>query len=96
MSESSDKRRKIYVDCPKGESKTCIINVPGYSLDEWKILRDFGSNYIKSRLTKYRGNDTVPINKFNRHKENNDIVNSAVNEILLHETEKLIAVKKAP
>ena len=30
MSESTGKRRKIYVDHPKGESKTCLIHGPGY------------------------------------------------------------------
>ena len=29
-SESSGKRRKRYVDHPKGESKTCLINGPSH------------------------------------------------------------------
>ena len=44
MSESSEKRRKTYVDNPKGKSKpTCLIHGPGHSPDKYKVLRDFGS-----------------------------------------------------
>ena len=35
-------------------------------------------------------------NKFNRQQENNVIFNSAVDEILLHETKKVSAAKEAP
>ena len=38
-------------------------------------------------------NYPVPRNKLNRQQENNDIVNSAVDEILLHETKKVSAEK---
>ena len=85
MSESYDKHRKIYVDYLKGESKTCPINGPGYSLDECKVLGDFGYNYDEIRPTKYHGYDNLPRKKFSRQKGHNAIVNSAVDEILLHE-----------
>ena len=52
--------------------------------------------YVRIRPAKHRGNDTVPRNKFDRRQENNATVNSAVDEILLHENEKLSAVKEAP
>ena len=38
----------------------------------------------------------APGKKFNRQKENNTIVNSVVDEVLLHETKKLSAAKEAP
>ena len=37
--------------------KTCLINYPGHSLDECKVLGDFGSNYSKRRPTKDHGNE---------------------------------------
>ena len=96
MSERTGKHRKRYVDHPQGESKNCLIHFPGNSSDECKVMGDFGSKYVKSTPTKDRGNDTVPRNKFNIQQENNDIVNSAVDEILLNENQKLSAAKEAP
>ena len=52
ISESSGKRRKIYVDYPMGKSKTCLIHGPGNSSDECKVLGDFGSKYAKTGRTK--------------------------------------------
>ena len=79
-----------------GESKICIIHGAGHCSDECKGLGDFGAKYTKGDLTKDRGNYPLTINKFTRQKENNDIVNNAVNEILPHETQKLISVKVSP
>ena len=50
---------------------------------------------LKSRPAKDCGHDTVQRNKFNRQQENNDIVASEVDEILLHENEKVSANKEA-
>ena len=41
-------------------------------------------------------NHTVTRNKFNSQQENNVISNNLVDEILLHETQKVSAVKEAP
>ena len=38
----------------------------------------------------------TPRKKFNSHQENNYIVNSTVDEILLHYSKKVSAVKEAP
>ena len=95
MSESSVKRRKRYLVYPKGESKTCLINGPWNSSDEWKVLGDFGYTYINTRPTKDHRNNPAPRNKFNRHQENNAIVNSAVDKILLQENEKVSSVREA-
>ena len=57
---------------------------------------DFGYNYAKSRPTKDRENDPENINKFNRQQENNAIVNSEVDEILLQENQEVGADKGAP
>ena len=96
MIESAGKRINIYVDYPKGESKTCLIHGLGHSSDKCKVLGDFVSKYVKSIPTEDRGRDTVPRKTFNMQQENNYIVNSAVDEILLHKNEKLCAVKEAP
>ena len=79
---------------PKGDSKTYPIHVPGGSSDECKFLGDFGNNYAKKRPTKDRGNDTVPRNKFKRQQENTAIVNSSVDEILMHENGNVSAMKE--
>ena len=67
-----------------------------HSSDECKVLGDFGSKYVKSRPTKDRLHDPVPRNKFNIQKQNNDIVNSAMYEIMLRGNQKLGAAKEAP
>ena len=56
---------------------------PHISSDEFKVLGDFVSNYSKSRPTKYRSNHTTNRYKINRKQDNNAIVNSEVDEILL-------------
>ena len=62
MSESSDKRRKSYVDHPKDRSKkTFLIHDPGHLSYECQFLGDFGYKYFKIRTTKYQGHD--PANK---------------------------------
>ena len=40
--------------------------------------------------------DTVPRKEFNRQKYNNDIINSALDETLLHKNQKVSALKEAP
>ena len=96
MSESAVQHRKIYVDYPRGNSKpTCFIHVLGHSSDECKVLLDFGSKYDKSRPTKDRGQGHANRNKFNIYQGNNAIVNSEVDEILLHENQKVSAKKQA-
>ena len=83
---------KIYVDYPKGNSKpTCLIHNPGHSSYECKVLGDFGSKYAIIMPTKDHGHNPANINKFNSQKENNDIFNSAVDEILLQENQKVSA-----
>ena len=90
MSESAEKRRKIYVDYPKGKSKpTCLIHGPGHSSDKYKVLGDFGSKYSKIRHTNNRGQNPENRNKYTRQQYNNAIVNSAVDEIILQENNKL-------
>ena len=90
MSESSDKRRKIYVDNPKGESKsTCLIHGPGHSSDKYKVLGNFGSKYSKIRHTDNRGHKPENRNKYTRQQYNNAIVNSAVDDIILQENNKV-------
>ena len=96
MSESAGKCREIYLDHPKDKSKTCLIHGLVNSFDECKVLGYFISKYIKIRPTKDCRQDPVSRNKFNMQQENNDIVNSSVDEILLHENQKLGAAKEGP
>ena len=61
-SESASKHRKIYVDYPKGKFKpTCLINGPGNSSDECKVLGYYGSKYVKSRANKDRRLSCLPL-----------------------------------
>ena len=90
MSESADKRRKIYVDYPKGKYKpTCLIHGPGHSSDKYKVLGDFGSKYAKIRHANNRGHNNKNRNKYTRQQYNNTIVNIAVDEIILQENNKV-------
>ena len=86
VSESAGKRTKRYIFYPEGKYKTtCLIHGPGNSSDKCKVLGDLGSKYVKSRPTKDREHNPIPRNKFNRQKDNNAVVNSEVDEILLQE-----------
>ena len=96
MSESTGKRRRRYVDNQKGKYKKCLIHAPRNLSEECKVLQDFDSKYVKSRPTKDRGNDTIPGKKFKRQQENNAIVNSEVDEMLLHENQKVSDEKEKP
>ena len=69
MGESSDNNIKQYVDCPLGESKTCLIHGPGNYSDECKVLGDFGAKYPKGKPTKYHGNIHLPRKEFKRQQE---------------------------
>ena len=96
MIESADKLSKRYVEYLKVKSKpTCLVHGPGHSAYECKVLVDFGSKYSKIMPTKDRGHGTTNRNKFKRQQENNYIVNSAVDEILLQENQKVIDYKGA-
>ena len=48
-------------------------------------MGDFGYNYSKSRSPNERRHDPVSNKKFNRHQDNNAIVNHVVDEIILQE-----------
>ena len=74
-----------------GKSKTCLIHGPGKPSEECKVLGDFGTKYANSRPTKEHGRSPVPKKKINRQQENNAIVDNAVDEILLNETQKASA-----
>ena len=89
-------RRKRYVEHPKRMSNTCLIHVHGNSSDECKVLGDLCSKYVKSIPSKYREHDIVPEMFFNRHQDNNAIVKSEVDEILLHKNQKVHADKESP
>ena len=92
MSESAGKRSKRYEYHLNDRSKiTCIIYGPGHSSDEYKVLGDFGSNYAKIRPNKDHRHDPATNKNFGRHQDNNDIVQHAVNEIILQK--KKITVK---
>ena len=60
-----------------------------------RVLGDFGYKCPTIRPTKDRGHDPININKFNRQKQNNAIVESAVDKILLQEKNKVIAKEKS-
>ena len=73
---------KIYVDILTGKSKNCLVHGPGHSLEEFKVLGEFGTKYANIRPTKDRGSIPIPRETINRKQENNAIVNNAVDEIL--------------
>ena len=78
MGESSGKRQKRYVYCSKIESKPCLIHGPGHFSDECKVLGEFGAKFAKGKPNKDHGNNPIPRGEFNRHLENNDIINDVM------------------
>ena len=90
MSNSANMRRKGYVYNLKYRSKLiCLIRGPGNSLDECKVLGDFGTKYAKIRPTKYHRHKPAPKIIFGRYQQNNAIVEHAVDEIMLQDNKKL-------
>ena len=80
----------------KGRSNpTCLIHDPGYSSDECKVLGDFRYKYAESMPTKDHAENPEKRNKFNRHQENNDIVNHPVDENFLQENNKVSAEEES-
>ena len=63
MGESAGKRRKEYVDCNSGKSKTCINHGPGNYSGECKVLGYFGAKCANGKLTKDYGNGPAPREK---------------------------------
>ena len=78
------------------ESKTCLIHSPVHPPDDCKVVGYFGAKYAKYKPTKDHRNHPVSRKIFNRQQENNSIINNLVDEILLNETKKLIALREAP
>ena len=89
--ESAGKRRKRYVDHPKGTLKlTCIINGPGYSSNKCNVLGDFGTKYNKEKPTKYHMQEHSTKKSFGRHQDKNTIVKHKFDKIIPQDNKKLI------
>ena len=96
MSESACKISKRCFDHPKyGFKLTCIIHGPGHSSDECKVLGDFGSKYAKIGLPSTLFTLSQIETYFNGQKDNNDIFNYAVDEIVLQENNKVSVEQEA-
>ena len=79
------------------ENRKPVLSTPHrHSSDELKVLGYFGSKYAKYKPTKDCSNHPARRGKFNIQQENNAIVNNLVDEILLHETQKVSDAKGAP
>ena len=96
MGESDDKHRKRYVDHLNNRSKlTCLIHGTVNQPDKCKVLGYFSFKYPKTWHTKGYGQEPTKTRKFNRKKQNNDIVQHAVDEIILHDNMKLSVEQEA-
>ena len=60
------------------------LHVILYVADLHEVLGDFGAKHAKGKPTKETGNHPLPRKKINMQQENNAIVNSVVDEILLN------------
>ena len=90
MSESADNCRKsmqitqrIYPNTIVSSTSSGINHINARSWGNLVL------SILKHRPTKYRGNDPATRKKFNRQKQNNDIVNHTVDEIFLQENNKV-------
>ena len=75
--------------------KICLIHGLGQSSDECKDMEEFVAKCVKGKRNKYHGNYSIPGKKINRQMENNAIISNMVDEILLNETQKVSAARKA-
>ena len=96
MGYSAGKNRKRYVDRPSVKYKTCLIHDTSHFSDRCKVLGYFGTKYAKGRPKKDRGYHNIPRKIINSQQKHNSIVNNVVDEILLHETQKVSAAREAP
>ena len=54
MGKCYGNNKQRYADISRDRSQlTCLIHVPGHSLDEFKVLNDFGNNYSIGRYLNY-------------------------------------------
>ena len=58
-------------------------------------MEEFVAKCAKGKRNKYHGNYSIPGKKINRQLENNAIISNMVDEILLNETQKVSAARKA-
>ena len=89
---STGKRRKLYVDCPKSESKTCMIHSNGNYSDEYKVLGEFVTKYAAAQPTKDHGGNTTPRKRFHKKQEKHAIIKNVVDETQMTESKKVSAV----
>ena len=88
--ESAGKRRKQHVDSPTGKSKPVSSTAPDIiqkNVRSWETLE---LSTLILGLLRTTVSSPYP-GKINRQQENNTIVNNAVDEIILNETQKVCA-----
>ena len=90
--ESTRKRSKRYVDCPKSARKHSMIHGLGHYSDEFKVLGKFGTKYAAANPTKNRGRNPTPKKGYHKKQYNHDIIDNMVDEIHMVESNKVSAV----
>ena len=63
-----------------------------HSLDECKVLGEFGTKYAAAQPKKKRGSNSTPKKGYQKKKENHAIIDSMVDEIHMVESKKVSAV----
>ena len=88
MGKCTGKCKQIYVDrSGKISQTTCIINGPGHSSDEYKMLNDFDNIYTKVRPFKERRKEPATKKEYGKKQYVYDIFQHTVDDIILQETE---------
>ena len=86
MGKRACKRKKGYVDLPRDISKpTSLINGPGNLSDECKVLNYFVTKYARFRTFKEDRKEHTSYKICGKKQDINDIVQQAVNDIILQE-----------
>ena len=84
MGKCAGNFKQSYVYHPRDISKlTCIINVPGDSSDEFKVINNFGAKYVTCRIFNESIQETTFNKRVFKNQELNDIVQHAVDDIIL-------------
>ena len=95
MGKLSGKRNQRYVYPPRDIYKlTCIIHGFGHSSDECKLIKYFSTKYATVGSFKQIRKEPTSNKNIGKKQELNDIVQHAVDDIILQKTKKKILLQE--
>ena len=97
IDKSCGKNKQSYAYNLSDRSKlTCMMNVPGHSWKQCKVLNYVDTRYTKIRPFKQHRQDTTAAKKFNKSQYVNAVAQNVVYGIILYDYERKFIAKSKP